>query len=72
MATWLVTVGIWRYSSAGALAAFSVAPLVAWTVGQTSPFVMFTAVIAGLIWWKHASNVARLWSGTEPRIGRGA
>jgi glycerol-3-phosphate acyltransferase PlsY len=72
MAIWLLTVAIWRYSSGGALAAFSLAPLVAWTLGRTPLFVLFTVVIAGLVWWKHAANVARLWSGGEPRIGGAA
>jgi glycerol-3-phosphate acyltransferase PlsY len=72
MAIWLVTVAIWRYSSGGALAAFSIGPIVAWALGCTSLFIIFTCAIGGLIWWKHAGNVARLWSGTEPRIGRAA
>ncbi len=72
MAIWLVTVAIWRYSSGGALASFSMAPMVAWAMGRTSLFIMFTCAVGGLIWWKHAGNVARLWSGTEPRIGRAA
>ncbi len=29
------------------------------------------AAAAALIWWRHAPNIARLRTGTEPRIGAG-
>lgn len=66
---WLVTVALSRYSSGGALAAFTLAPLVAWGFGKTGLFLAFTFFLAILIWWKHTENIIRLWNGTERRIG---
>lgn len=69
IAVWLITVSIWRYSSGGALAAFSSSPLLAWSFGHSKLFLAFVLLVAGLIWWKHTENVVRLWNGTERRIG---
>jgi glycerol-3-phosphate acyltransferase PlsY len=69
MAVWLGAVGLSRYSSGGALAAFTLAPLLAWGFGKSGSFIAFTILLAALIWWKHADNVVRLLNGTERRIG---
>lgn len=34
------------------------------------PFLLVTGVLAGVIVWKHRSNIQRILAGTEPRIGR--
>ena len=68
-ATWLLVALTTRISSAGALAAFAISPILAalllpafWWV---APFA-----IAALVFWRHAANIKRLIAGTEPRIGR--
>ncbi len=66
---WLGTVAVWRYSSGGALVAFTTAPLVAWGFGRSPAFIAFAVVVGLLIWFKHTDNVIRLWQGTERRIG---
>ena len=67
---WLGTVAIWRYSSAGALAAFSCLPVVAIVNEQRQEFLIFSLIVSGLIWFKHKDNIIRLWKGTESKIGQ--
>ena len=67
---WLGAVAIWRYSSGGALAAFGCFPVVAIVNEQRQEFFMFSLIVSGLIWAKHKDNIARLWNGTESKIGR--
>jgi glycerol-3-phosphate acyltransferase PlsY len=70
LAIWLGTVGIWRYSSGGALAAFVSFPLVAAVFHPTLPFTLFAVVVSSLIILKHTANIERLWRGTESKIGQ--
>jgi len=68
---WLVVARLSRISSAGALSAFLVAPiLMVVTKGQgiNAPIPVATALIALLIWVRHYSNIVRLLSGNEPRV----
>jgi acyl phosphate:glycerol-3-phosphate acyltransferase len=67
---WLVTAGVWRYSSGAAITAFLLLPVLAaaWTTDRQ--FLFFTAVVSGLILWRHQDNMVRLWNGTEPKIGQ--
>jgi len=66
---WVGTVAIWRYSSAGALAAFGMFPVVAIVNEQRQEFLVFSVVVSALIWFKHKDNIVRLWKGTEGKIG---
>ena len=65
---WFGVAALTRYSSAAALAACVVAPLVALALGDVPVAAVFGA-LAVLVWIKHAANIARLMNGTEPRIG---
>jgi acyl phosphate:glycerol-3-phosphate acyltransferase len=68
---WLVTVGVWRYSSGAAITAFILLPVLAAALRRgDQQFVVFTVIISGLILWRHKDNMIRLWNGTEPKIGR--
>ncbi len=67
--TWCVALGLFRYSSGAALAAFAVLPILATGLGKGMVFVGFAAMLAGLIDYRHRDNIVRLWRGTEPRIG---
>ncbi len=67
-AIWLTTAKISRYSSLSALVASAASPLVLWALGlplQASAI----AVMAAILWKKHAENISRLRAGTEGRIG---
>ncbi len=68
-ATWLAVALGTRISSAGALAAFAVSPLIGWLVLPAWWWVA-PACIAGLVLARHRANIARLLAGTEPRMGR--
>lgn len=67
---WVGAVAMWRYSSGGALTAFGLFPLIASLVRPTVEFVLFSAIVSGLIVLKHKGNIERLWNGTESKIGQ--
>ena len=69
-ALWLATAMLTRISSASALVAFALAPLLAWGFGGAAPAIAMLAVSA-LVVWRHEGNIRRLLAGTEPRIGEG-
>jgi len=68
--TWLATAAAARISSLAALVAAVLAPVWALVLGHGAAVVL-CACLAGLILWRHRSNIARLRAGTEPRIGQG-
>lgn len=67
---WLVTAGVWRYSSGAAITAFMLVPVLAVILRTGQQFVVFTIVVSALILWRHKDNMIRLWNGTEPKIGQ--
>ena len=67
---WLGAVAIWRYSSGGALAAFTCFPIVAIVNEQRQELLIFSLLLGALIWFKHKDNIVRLWKGTETKIGK--
>ena len=68
LSIWLMTVGMWKYSSGGALMAFIFFPVIAWAMGQKIEFLIFSILISGIIISKHKQNIKRLMDGTESRI----
>jgi glycerol-3-phosphate acyltransferase PlsY len=69
LALWLGVLALSRYSSVGGLAAAVSAPAAAFAFGRTDFGVLFIA-LALIVFWKHRGNIARLFAGTEPRVGR--
>ena len=65
---WFVALGIWRYSSGGALAAFGVFPVIGGIMVQRLDFVVFSIFLTGMIYYRHKENLVRLANGTENRI----
>jgi acyl phosphate:glycerol-3-phosphate acyltransferase len=65
---WFAVAALTRYSSAAALAASVAAPLVAFMLGDAQVGGVF-ALLAALLWMKHAPNIQRLARGAETRIG---
>ncbi|HEX5938752.1 MAG TPA: glycerol-3-phosphate 1-O-acyltransferase PlsY [Dehalococcoidia bacterium] len=59
-------------SLAGTLAL--VAAFAIFSLADLSPaaYIVFAIVAGALIWWRHRSNIQRLLSGTEPRLGQRA
>ncbi len=69
-AVWLAVAVAVRISSAGALSAALAAPFaVAW-LEHDPVLTAVTGVITLLLFWRHRSNIRKLLSGTERRIGR--
>jgi glycerol-3-phosphate acyltransferase PlsY len=68
-AIWLVAAKLLRISSLAALISFALAPVIAWMLAD-SAVVILAITVAALIYARHSSNIRRLLSGTEPRIGQ--
>lgn len=66
---WLLAVGIWKYSSGGALTSFFLFPIIGWIMVQQNDFLIFSIILSLLIVFKHKDNIQRLAKGTESRIG---
>lgn len=67
---WLATAVISRYSSAAAVTAAVSAPaLTHWLTGSDQWTIGVTCMVVVLI-WRHKTNIARLLSGQESRIGQ--
>ena len=69
-ATWLVVAAITRISSLGALASAGLAILWALVFNQFHLAVLIT-ILAALVFLRHSANIARIRTGTEPKIGQG-
>jgi len=67
-ATWAVTAAVSRISSLSGLVAAALSPVWVLVLGQ-SQMLLLVVLLAALIFWRHAANIARLRAGTEPRIG---
>lgn len=68
-ALFLVIVWTTRYVSLGSIAATVALPPAAWWVGAPTAVVVAAACTASLILFRHRSNLYRLKSGTERRMG---
>lgn len=67
-ATWLATAFAFRWSSLAALVAAASIPIWMSLFGR-SDAIVFGIALAALVFLRHRSNIARLLSGEEPRIG---
>jgi glycerol-3-phosphate acyltransferase PlsY len=67
--TWIAVALIFRISSPAALAAVTIAPILALAGGYSTPEIICLVALAALIFWRHSANIARLRAGTEPRMG---
>jgi acyl phosphate:glycerol-3-phosphate acyltransferase len=68
-AIWLATAAAFRFSSLAALAALASAPLLMLWLAD-APRAIVAALLALLGFARHHTNIRRLLSGEEPRIGR--
>ena len=66
---WGMAVGIWRYSSGGALTAFCAFPVASWFLTGDAELTGFSVLVSAFIIFRHKDNIAHLLQGTEPRIG---
>lgn len=66
---WLTAMLVWRYSSLGALISFGALPLIMAFVQREFQAVLFSFLLLPLIYYRHGENIARLFGGTERKIG---
>jgi glycerol-3-phosphate acyltransferase PlsY len=69
LATWLVMAGVFRISSLSALTAAVLSPVYATLMMGWGNTAMTVLVIALLLVYRHKSNLVKLVSGQEARIG---
>ena len=69
LAIFAVVVWQTRYISLGSVLASMALPPIAWATGSPPAAVLAAVVASALIVFRHRSNVVRLWSGTERRVG---
>jgi glycerol-3-phosphate acyltransferase PlsY len=65
---WLAVAALTRYSSLSGLVASVISPLMLWMLGY-QPEALLVALLTVLLWIKHRSNLTRLLTGTEGKIG---
>lgn len=65
-----ITVWLTKYVSLGSVLASVAVPAIALIAGSPAPAVVVACAAAGLIVFRHRSNLARLQHGTERRVGR--
>jgi acyl phosphate:glycerol-3-phosphate acyltransferase len=68
IAIWLGTAYAFRYSSLSALVASMALPPLFYALSSGSEALVFAFLVA-LLWFRHSTNIARLWAGTESKIG---
>ena len=69
LGTWLVVAFATRYSSLAALVTAVLAPAYTWWLVGDARVVALVAVMSALLVWRHRSNIAKLRSGTEAKLG---
>ena len=69
VATWLIILGFFRYSSLASLVSAAFAPFFTALLLGFEAEAACVLVIAALLAWRHQENIARLIAGTETRIG---
>jgi glycerol-3-phosphate acyltransferase PlsY len=67
-AVWIGVLTVTRISSLGGICAALAAPIVASALGHHD-IAPYLAAVAALVIWLHRANIARLRSGTEPKLG---
>ena len=68
--TWFFTTIIFRISSLSALVAAIMSPIYAYFIFENSALAIFTSILCIMIFIRHAENIKRLLSGSEPKIGK--
>jgi acyl phosphate:glycerol-3-phosphate acyltransferase len=69
MIIWIAIAAAFRYSSVASLIAGTAAPVILWFIGTPSQALLFL-ILGVLTFIMHRGNIARLWQGTEGKIGQ--
>ncbi|BAN68498.1 glycerol-3-phosphate 1-O-acyltransferase PlsY [endosymbiont of unidentified scaly snail isolate Monju] len=68
-ATWLFVAKVLRISSLAALISQGLAPVIVWWFWPAPELIVMQTFITLLLFWRHRSNIRKLLSGEEARIG---
>lgn len=69
-AIWLIVAKLSKYSSLSALTASLAAPILLWFAIGNRQAALLMAALTVLLWFMHRTNIARLLSGSEGKIGQ--
>jgi len=69
LATWIIVVFFFRYSSLAALVAAIFAPFYTFYLFGLTPYLCAVIVMCALLIWRHKENITRLMNGTESKVG---
>ncbi len=69
LATWLIMVVFFRYSSLAAIVASVFAPFYTFLMFGFTPYLPPVIVMCALLIWRHRENITKLMSGTESKLG---
>jgi len=67
--TWLIVAAFFRYASLASIAAALFAPFYQLLIWGMAPMLLSIAAMSLLLIWRHQPNLAKLFAGTESRIG---
>ena len=69
LATWLLVAVMFRYSSLAALVASATAPIYVMLLAGPHEYVWVSGALSLLLFWRHKSNIQKLMTGKESKIG---
>jgi len=72
LATWLIIVAFFRYSSLASIVAAVFAPFWYLLTAGPDPIALAVFAMGALLVWRHSANIKRLFAGTESRLGKKA
>jgi acyl phosphate:glycerol-3-phosphate acyltransferase len=72
LAIFAAVVWLTQYISLGSVLASIALPPIAYALGSPAPAVTAAAAASAIIVFRHRSNMLRMWTGTERRVGAGA
>ena len=68
--TWLAVAFVSKISSLAALTAAALAPVYVWFLLHSPVLTIATVLMCSLLFWRHKTNIQRILSGEESKIGR--
>jgi len=70
MLTWIAVAFVSRISSLSSLVAAALAPVYVWLIVRSPELAIASALMSGVLFWRHQSNIQRILRGEESKIGR--
>ena len=69
LATWLIMVALFRYSSLAAISTAILIPAYMFWFTGVGEYIVMSFIVTGLLIWRHRSNIHNLLAGIENKIG---